>query len=96
MISTHKVQSVVKDVLLQAIIGAPASAPTLREEYAIFQILMSVEVVNTTVIKCVTISQAATNALVETDTHAYLITQRVQVRKGQSICLLFPTQRHKI
>ena len=69
MISTHKVQSVVKDVLLQAIIGAPASAPTLREEYDCLQILMSVEVVCTTVIRCVTISQAATDALVQRDLH---------------------------
>ena len=36
MISTHEVQSVVKNVLLQAILGAPASAPTLREEYRFF------------------------------------------------------------
>ena len=69
MISTHEVQSVVKNVLLQAILGAPASAPTLREEYNFLQILMSVEVVCTTVIKCVTISQAATDALVQRDLH---------------------------
>ena len=49
---------------------------------------MSVEVVNTTVTKCVTISQAATNALVKTDTHSYLITKHVKVRKRESIFFL--------
>ena len=56
---------------------------------------MSVEVVNTTVIKCVTISQAATNALVETDIHSYLITQHVKVGSRESLYSLFRTQRHK-
>ena len=57
---------------------------------------MSVKSVNTTVIKCVTISQAATNALVEMDIHSYLITEHVKVRKRKSLFLFFLTQRHKI
>ena len=56
---------------------------------------MSVEVVRTTAIRCVTISQAATDALVKTDTHSYLITQHVKVRKSNLIFLLLLIQRHK-
>ena len=51
--------------------------------------------VKTTVIKCVTISQAATNALVETFIHSYLITQHVKIRNTEYLFSLFRTQRHK-
>ena len=50
---------------------------------------MSVEVVNTNVIKCVKISWAATDALVKTDTHSYLITQHVKVRKSNLFIYCF-------
>ena len=56
---------------------------------------MSVKVVNTAVIKCVIISQAATHALVERDIHSHMIVQHVKVRKNESIYLLLLTQIHK-
>ena len=49
---------------------------------------MSVTLVNTAVVKCVRMSQAATNALVRMGIHSYLIIQLVKVRKKESFYLL--------
>ena len=63
-----------------------------REEYALFQILMSVPMVNTSVIRCVTMSLAGTYALVEGHIYSHLIKKHVKVRTNESIYLLLLTE----
>ena len=50
--------------------------------------------VNTSVTKCVTIFDTATDALVKTGIHSHLIKKHVKVRKNESIYLLLLTEAH--
>ena len=47
------------------------------------------------IIKCVTMSHTATNALVEMGIRSYLIIQHVKLTKKESFYLVLLTQKHK-